>query len=82
MQKSESTIHKHFRLNTVFHSILDIHTNAVPYDIVYMVIYVSLTILTEHGTLSLFSWYLKAKLSLLMRFITYNFDKIYSFFCF
>ena len=45
-----------------------------------MVIYVTLTILTEHGTLSLFSSYLKAKLSLLMRFKTYNFGQIDIFF--
>ena len=47
-----------------------------------MYIYFTLTILTEHGTLSLFSWYLKAKLSLLMRFITYNFGQIDIFFSF
>ena len=47
-----------------------------------MVIYVTLTILTEHGTLSLFSSYLKAKLSLLMRFKTYNFGQIDILFCF
>ena len=36
----------------------------VPYDMFYMVVYVTLTILTEHGILSL----LRAKLSLLIRF--------------
>ena len=38
----------------------------------YMVIYVTLTILTEHGILSL----LRAKLSLLIRFNTYNIGQI------
>ena len=47
-----------------------------------MVIYVTLTILTENETLSLFSWYLKAKLSFLMRFKTYNFGQIDIFFVF
>ena len=45
-----------------------------------MVINVTLTILTEHGTLSLFSWYLKATLSLLMRFKTFNLAKSTFFF--
>ena len=35
----------------------------------------TLTILTEHGNLSLFSGYLRAQLSLLMRFKTYNFGQ-------
>ena len=38
----------------------------------YMVIYVTLTILTEHGILSL----LRANLSLLIRFNTYNIGQI------
>ena len=45
-----------------------------------MVIYVTLTILTEPGNLSLFSWYLRVKLSLLM--ITYNLGQIDIFFVF
>ena len=43
-----------------------------------MVIYVTFTILTEHGILSL----LRAKLSLLIRFNTYNIGQIEFFFCF
>ena len=43
----------------------------------YMVIYVTLTILTEHGILSL----LRAKLSLFIRFNTYNIGQI-DIFCF
>ena len=39
-----------------------------------MGIYVTLTILTEHGNVSLH--YLRAYLSLLMRFKTYNFGQI------
>ena len=42
----------------------------------YMVIYVTLTSLTEHGTLSL----LRAKLSFLIRFYTYNIGQIDIFF--
>ena len=41
-----------------------------------MVIYVTLTNLIDNGNLSLLSWYLRAKLSLLMSFKTYNFGQI------
>ena len=38
--------------------------------------YATITILTEHGNLSIFSRYLRAKLSLLMRFKPYKFGQI------
>ena len=47
---------------------------------IYMVIYVTLTILTERGNLSLSSWYLRVVIALLIKFKTYNFVQIDMFF--
>ena len=48
----------------------------MPYDMLYMVIYVTLTTLTEYGI-----FLLRAKFSSLIRFNTYNIGQI-DIFCF
>ena len=50
-----------------------IWTHIVLYDIYYIIVYVTLTVLTYHGNLSLISFYLRALLSLLMKFKTHKF---------
>ena len=58
--------------------------SAMPRGVSVAHIYVAftLTILTEHGNLSLSSWYLRVKLSFLMRFKTCEFGQINILFLF